>query len=289
MILFLIHTLFSDFYCSDQDDNASFRPSSPTNNDSGDPQGDLEADWIDELNEDDDSAADDSDDEGLNSKLCTFTQTQKEFMNQHWYHCHTCKMVDGVGVCTVCAKVCHATHDVTYSKHGSFFCDCGAKEDGSCQALVKRSSSAMMSERPSMTSTASNLGYEPMQIPSSLRIRPSSPGLANLNKTLTEDSKPVNDKDANRQKLAKTLNGWKEVLLDEISHSGVTANLLETLKCLVPIVQAHGEKHSSTGRCQALKKALDTLHTLSDKSCDTSDQLMLPTLGSQEGAFENVR
>ena len=68
-------------------------------------EGDLEADWIDELNEDDDSAADDSDDEGLNSKLCTFTQTQKEFMNQHWYHCHTCKMVDGVGVCTVCAKV----------------------------------------------------------------------------------------------------------------------------------------------------------------------------------------
>merc|ERR1711976_185496 len=52
---------------TDQDDNASFRPSSPTNNDSGDPQGDLEADWIDELNEDDDSAADDSDGEGLNS------------------------------------------------------------------------------------------------------------------------------------------------------------------------------------------------------------------------------
>ena len=92
-------------------------------------------------------------------------------------------------------QVCHATHDVTYSKHGSFFCDCGAKEDGSCQALVKRSSSAMMSERPSMTSTASNLGYEPM-LPSSLRIRPTSPtGLTNLNNTLTGgdlDSKPVN-------------------------------------------------------------------------------------------------
>jgi hypothetical protein len=40
-------------------------------------------------------------------------------------------MVDGVGVCTICARVCHAGHDVTYSKHGSFFCDCGAKEDGS--------------------------------------------------------------------------------------------------------------------------------------------------------------
>jgi hypothetical protein len=49
------------------------------------------------------------------------------------YHCHTCKMVDGVGVCTVCAKVCHKDHDLTYAKFGSFFCDCGAKDDGSCK------------------------------------------------------------------------------------------------------------------------------------------------------------
>ena len=127
---------------NDNGDDIGFRPSSPTSNDQGENTNENENDWIDELNDDDDSAGEDSDDEGLNSKLCTFTQTQKEFMNQHWYHCHTCKMVDGVGVCTVCAKVCHATHDVTYSKHGSFFCDCGAKEDGSCTALVKRSSSA---------------------------------------------------------------------------------------------------------------------------------------------------
>ena len=57
-------------------------------------------------------------------------------MNQHWYHCHTCKMNDGVGCCTVCAKSCHKDHDVTYSKHGDFFCDCGAKEDGSCKVRV---------------------------------------------------------------------------------------------------------------------------------------------------------
>lgn len=42
-------------------------------------------------------------------------------------------MVDGVGVCTVCAKVCHKDHDLTYAKFGSFFCDCGAKDDGSCK------------------------------------------------------------------------------------------------------------------------------------------------------------
>ena len=34
--------------------------------------------------------------------------------------------------------MCHRDHDVTYSKHGSFFCDCGAKEDGSCIALTPR-------------------------------------------------------------------------------------------------------------------------------------------------------
>lgn len=99
-----------------------------------------DSDWIDEIpHEDEDSAAEDSDDDSLCNKLCTFTITLKEFMNQHWYHCHTCNMVNGVGVCTVCARVCHRGHDVTYAKYGNFFCDCGAKNDGFCQALTKRS------------------------------------------------------------------------------------------------------------------------------------------------------
>lgn len=87
---------------------------------------------------DDDDFDEDDEDEEMCEKLCTFTVTQKEFINQHWYHCHTCKMLDGVGVCNVCAQVCHKGHDVTYSKHGSFFCDCGANEEGTCKALVKR-------------------------------------------------------------------------------------------------------------------------------------------------------
>lgn len=57
-------------------------------------------------------------------------------MNQHWYHCHTCKMIDRVGVCSVCARVCHKGHDVTYAKYGNFFCDCGARESGSCQVRI---------------------------------------------------------------------------------------------------------------------------------------------------------
>jgi E3 ubiquitin-protein ligase UBR4 len=71
--------------------------------------------------------------------MCTYTLTGKEFTNQHWYHCHTCRMVERVGVCSICARVCHRGHDVTYSKFGNFFCDCGAKEDGSCEAMIRRS------------------------------------------------------------------------------------------------------------------------------------------------------
>ena len=44
----------------------------------------MSADWLDDVNDDDDSASEDSDDDSLNNRLCTFTQTAKEFANQHW-------------------------------------------------------------------------------------------------------------------------------------------------------------------------------------------------------------
>ena len=69
------------------------------------------------------------------------------------YHCHTCKMVDGVGVCTICAKVCHKGHELSYAKYGSFFCDCGAKEDGTCQVSVE----FILFEFPYMVAWASML------------------------------------------------------------------------------------------------------------------------------------
>ncbi|KAJ8300173.1 hypothetical protein KUTeg_021692 [Tegillarca granosa] len=166
-------------------------------------------DWGEDLAQDDeDSAAEDSDEESLNNKLCTFTMTQKEFMNQHWYHCHTCKMVDGVGVCTVCAKVCHKDHDLTYAKFGSFFCDCGAKDDGSCKALVKRSADSGLDNSDNISGT-SPFSMESM-LPSSLRRRMSSPGPAekscDANKILEQVNKA-------RESLSKQLEGSKEVLI----------------------------------------------------------------------------
>lgn len=88
--------------------------------------------------------------------------------------------------------------------------------------------------------------------------------------------------------MSKKLTGWKDVLSDEISHTGVVANLLELLRSLMPAIETQAEKHSSLGRLSRLQDALKLLH-VADKTTELTDQLMLPTLGSQEGAFENVR
>ena len=84
------------------------------------------------------------------------------------------------------------------------------------------------------------------------------------------------------------MGGWKEVLADEIGHSGVASNLLELLRSLMPAIEIQAEKQSSLGRLSRLQDALKLLH-VAEKTTELTDQLMLPTLGSQEGAFENVR
>lgn len=61
--------------------------------------------------------------------LCTFTTTGTQFVEQHWYFCYTCDLAGSEGVCSVCARTCHADCEVSYSKHGRFFCDCGARSD----------------------------------------------------------------------------------------------------------------------------------------------------------------
>lgn len=114
-------------------------------------------DYLDDLvNEDDDSAVEDSDEDSLSNKLCTYSISQKDFINQHWYHCHTCRMTDKAGVCSVCARVCHKNHDISYAKYGNFFCDCGAKDDGSCQALNKPTNYQDSTSVMSMGSNAAN-------------------------------------------------------------------------------------------------------------------------------------
>lgn len=63
----------------------------------------------------------------LSQKLCTFSSTGSQFVEQHWYFCYTCDLTGTEGVCAICAQVCHAGHDLSYSRHSRFFCDCGEK------------------------------------------------------------------------------------------------------------------------------------------------------------------
>ncbi|XP_076048949.1 E3 ubiquitin-protein ligase-like protein poe isoform X2 [Oratosquilla oratoria] len=241
---------------------------------------DTDSDWVDELTqEDEDSGGEDSDEDSMCNKLCTFTTTQKEFMNQHWYHCHTCRMVDGVGVCTVCARVCHRGHDVTYAKFGSFFCDCGAKEDGTCQALVKRSP-ASYEDGGGSSSGPAPFGVEPL-LPSSLRRRPSSP-------TQGLQDKPRDDTQKQRQALAKQLESVRDLLIAEVSCSDVAATVLDLLRELMPTIEKTSTETSAVGSYQRALHALHQVHT-STKNIEQSEHLMVATVGSQEGAFENVR
>ena len=244
-----------------------------------------DSDWIDELaHDDDDSAAEDSDEDSLSNKLCTFTITQKEFTNQHWYHCHTCSMVDGAGVCTVCARVCHRGHDVTYAKYGNFFCDCGSKEDGSCQALTKRSPQCSETTGACPATSFNSSGNADNTTPMSSRLRRRASSPVNLH-----DKIERNGRDKQKQTaLAKQLERSKDWVLSQLWSSGLVSSLVELTRTLVPAVNISCQKNSPVGCHTRAQIALRQLHYL-DKKFEHTDQLMLSTLGSQEGAFENVR
>lgn len=73
--------------------------------------------------EDDDES---NSERSLASKVCTFTSSGSNFMEQHWYFCYTCDLTVSKGCCSICARVCHRGHRVVYSRLSRFFCDCGA-------------------------------------------------------------------------------------------------------------------------------------------------------------------
>ncbi|XP_036368081.1 E3 ubiquitin-protein ligase UBR4 isoform X5 [Octopus sinensis] len=256
---------------------------------------DLDSDWADEMGGDDeDSAAEDSpeedeqyqlplqDEESLNNKLCTFTITQKEFMNQHWYHCHTCKMEDGVGVCTICAKVCHKDHDLSYAKFGSFFCDCGAKEDSSCLALVKRTPQSGLDISGANSSPSPFSGET--TLPSSLRRKLSSPAPADR----TDGFKTTDQSVKLSETLCKQIEVYRDFLLKYLDSANTVKTVLDLLDVVLPSMVENYQGSFPMGSVANAQKALGDLHTL-PKTIDTTDQLMTVTLGSQEGAFENVR
>ncbi|EOY03818.1 Auxin transport protein (BIG) isoform 1 [Theobroma cacao] len=89
---------------------------------------------------DKDDEEDTNSERALASKVCTFTSSGSNFMEQHWYFCYTCDLTVSKGCCSICAKVCHRGHRVVYSRSSRFFCDCGAGgvRGSSCQCLKPR-------------------------------------------------------------------------------------------------------------------------------------------------------
>ena len=244
----------------------------------------VEESWSDE--EDDDSAGEDSDEEQLDGKLCTYTQTARVrkyfnhlncyllsllqvFMTQHWYHCHTCGMVEGVGCCSVCAKVCHKDCDVTYSKHGSFFCDCGAKEDQSCIALRARLPAGEENKRKtgSLYETVRQKAVSPRK----------------------EDASQGENIPSQCVELARMIDSHRQKLLEGLTNSPCVPALLELARSLAPVLESDSAPAvAPLSALSRLRSALALLHS-EYKTAEPSDQLVLPTLGSQEGAFENVK
>ena len=252
--------------------------SSPSDGDEGagsDNSNDRASDDPDDDEEDEDG----SDQDCVSNKLCTFTVTQKEFMNQHWYHCHTCKMTDRVGVCTVCAKVCHKDHDVTYAKYGSFFCDCGAREDGACIALVRRPAVFDHQFRMGSLSASDRKRRN--------RRRASSDDDAD---DYSDDGSVSKKTDARirHEILSRQLQPHLCPISEIIDRKHVCDTVLSLMEYMSPAIISNCKANSSLGTSCRCKQSMRELHTCS-KKMEQSELLMVPTLGSQEGAFENVK
>lgn len=221
-------------------------------------------DWVDDepcfnfgLDDDDESIVDDSDDESLCNKLCTFTLTQKEFVNQHWYHCHTCNMIDRVGVCTICAKVCHKDHDLSYAKYGAFFCDCAGRENSVCIALVKRATTSTTGGLNSDLFTELNNSEHP--------LREGGGGGRSIGKPdqIRQDSSDesssrdkINDfkrSDNFQQKFAKYLEPHKEDLMNVLLQSNICKTIMNLISELVPAYVQFALDRSQTGRLKSHK------------------------------------
>ena len=111
----------------------------------------------------------------LANTLCTYTESENTFVEQHWYYCYTCNLTFSEGICTPCAKICHKDHDVSYSRKSRFFCDCGAGavRGFKCTALKPR-----LAELPPPPSMADSLSCVATQEHQEAKPSPSAMPLA---------------------------------------------------------------------------------------------------------------
>lgn len=182
-------------------------------------------------------------------------------------------MIDRVGICQICANVCHKDHDISYAKYGSFFCDCGAKEDGSCQALVKR---------PAITSTSAIQTSTSIK---SARKKTSKKGSSSSNKQT---------KLTNRQRrLIRQINTKQQDFHTCIQTKQISSNTLRLFKLLQPYIDnEYQQTYSLENKFDLVSEYLKSNETVSIETDDNKQQqqqLYVGVLQSQENAFENVK
>lgn len=183
-------------------------------------------------------------------------------------------MVDDKGCCSICARVCHKNHDVCYAKFGNFYCDCGAKEDGSCRAM------SLLDTNASTIPSSATLDHGEISLVSSLKRQTSS--------STVQPCSDILNLISNKPTLAKVIDGSKDQLSSSEMWRNVLKCLLNFCNNLLPIIRDNCAKFSTVGCHSRAKNSLERLH-LSEKAFTYSEQVMIATLGSQEGAFENVR
>eukprot|EP01125_Pyxidicula_operculata_P016692 TRINITY_DN5775_c0_g1_i1.p1 TRINITY_DN5775_c0_g1~~TRINITY_DN5775_c0_g1_i1.p1 ORF type:complete len:470 (+),score=21.03 TRINITY_DN5775_c0_g1_i1:1-1410(+) len=95
-----------------------------------------------------------------NSSLCTYTETGTDYIQQSWYQCITCDLVENTGCCAVCAYTCHAGHEVVLKEtNSSFYCDCGHGLKGKCSALAPRRENRPPSDVTCLPELTNNINY----------------------------------------------------------------------------------------------------------------------------------
>ncbi|KAL5582074.1 hypothetical protein UlMin_014516 [Ulmus minor] len=182
---------------------------------------------------DKDEEEDNNSERALASKVCTFTSSGSNFMEQHWYFCYTCDLTVSKGCCSVCAKVCHRGHRVVYSRSSRFFCDCGAGgvRGSNCQCLKPRKFSGS-SNAP--IRTASNFQ-------SLLPLPEDGDQLPESDSDLDEDTNTDMD-NSTRLYIQRELQDGIPLLLEEFDFEG---RVLELCSSLLPSITSKRDSNLS--------------------------------------------
>ncbi|KAM6549341.1 hypothetical protein CsatB_021017 [Cannabis sativa] len=182
---------------------------------------------------DKDEEEDGNSEKSLASKVCTFTSSGSNFMEQHWYFCYTCDLTVSKGCCSVCAKVCHRGHRVVYSRSSRFFCDCGAGgvRGSNCQCLKPRKFTGISNAPVRNASTFQSF----------LPFPDDGDQLPESDSDLDEDTNTDID-NPTRLYIQRELQDGIPLLLDELDFEG---RILELCSLLLPSITSKRDSNLS--------------------------------------------